>query len=136
MANYSVAFVHAAFSVIVLLFEGIFKSIKCRCHENNAFPIFNKWGGSAAGQWKAVAIITPPLQHITQQRNCVVETCHIVIGNYLGNHNICIILHLYIHLHQIICESHLSFPKEVCYVKSTKIISWSLWQLHAKVQHD
>jgi hypothetical protein len=42
MANYSVAFVHAAFSVIVLLFEGILKSIKCRYHENNAFPMFNK----------------------------------------------------------------------------------------------
>jgi len=61
MANYSVAFVHAAFSVIVFLFEGIFKSFKCRCNESNAFPIFNKCGGSAAGHWKAVAIITPLL---------------------------------------------------------------------------
>jgi hypothetical protein len=111
MANYSVAFIHAAFSVIVFLFEGIFRSIKCSCNENNVFPFFNKCGGSAAGLWKAVAVITSALQHTTEQRNCVVETCHIVIGNYLGNPNICIILHLYVHLHHILCESHLSFTK-------------------------
>lgn len=76
MANYSVAFVHAAFSVIVLLFEGILKSIKCRYHENNAFPMFNKWGGSAAGQWKAVAIITPLLQHNPTKKLCGWNVSH------------------------------------------------------------
>jgi len=65
MANYSVAFVHAVFSVIVFLFEGVLKSIECRCNESNAFPIFNKCGDSAAGHWKVVAIITPAVTHNT-----------------------------------------------------------------------
>jgi len=75
------------------------------------FLFLTNVGGSAAGHWKAVAIITLLLLHITQQRNCVVETCHIVIVNYLGNSNICIILHLYVHLHHVIRRSLLIFPK-------------------------
>jgi hypothetical protein len=64
MANYSVAFVHAAFSVTGFLFEDIFKSIKCSCNANNVFPIFNKCGGGRGAvlvsgrQWQS---FTPPV---------------------------------------------------------------------------
>jgi len=41
------------------------------------FLFLTNEGGSVAGQWPSLRHCYS--QHITQQRNCVVETCHMVL---------------------------------------------------------